>query len=247
MPRRALPIAQKFGPNDVVRAATEAAAAMLSERSTAAALDAGDSTGAWVDDLVEAVAKRLPPQRPCACEPGCAYCCHLKVLVTAPEALALAAHLRATLDDAALASVRARVAASDARTHGLDTDARTAQREPCPLLEGGRCVGYAARPAACRGANSADVGACEQNFGGEDVPVPVYKAQLQIAEAVRIGVANGAMMCGLDGRPLELVAALRVALEDAAALEAWTRGEPVFEPALDAEADAAIRAMLAGR
>ena len=76
--------------------------------------------------------------------------------------------------------------------------------------------------------------------------MPLYKPQQQIAEAVRVGLANGAMMNGLDGRPLELVAALRVALEEPGGAEAWTRGEPTFEPALDAEADAMIRAMMGG-
>ncbi len=246
MARRRLPIASPFGPTDVVRAVSEATAEILAGASVAATRDAGESAVAWVDELCAAIQQRIPVPRPHACASGCAFCCHLKVLVTAPEVLGLAAHLRATLAKEALDAVRARVKAVDARTHGLSMDARAGLRQPCPLLEDGRCVGYEARPASCRGANSFDAAACEAGFSGQDVPVPLYKPQQQIAEAVRGGVSNGAMMCGLDGRPLELVAALRVALENAGAADAWTRGRPVFERALDAEADAMIRAMLAG-
>jgi hypothetical protein len=245
MPHRKLPIAPKFGPADVVRVVGETSESVLAEGTPAATRDAGASAVAWVDELVTAVQARLPMPRAQACDVGCAYCCHLKVLVSAPEVLALAAHLGEALAPDVLDALRARVAAADAKTHGLSIDERTALRQPCPLLdEAGKCLGYAARPASCRGANSFDAAACEAAFRGAEAAIPLYKPQHQIAEAVRVGLAGGAMARGLDGRPLELVAALRVALGAKGVAEAWTRGQPVFEPALDAEADAMIRALM---
>src|SRR5271163_3395549 len=41
-----------------------------------------------------------------ACAPGCASCCHVHVDATAPEILAVAAHLRATLPPGAVLALR---------------------------------------------------------------------------------------------------------------------------------------------
>jgi hypothetical protein len=114
---------------------------------------------------------------------------------------------------------------------------RARARIPCPLLEGGRCIAYEVRPLRCRGANSYDAGACERGFRDPDAdePLPFYKPVYQLMEAMVAGVADGAGSLGLDGTPLELVAALRIALDEPAAGKTWARGGPSFVPAHDQE------------
>ncbi|NUP11134.1 MAG: YkgJ family cysteine cluster protein [Polyangiaceae bacterium] len=198
----------------------------------------GDDAFRFFEEALAQVEERIPPTRPRACETGCAYCCHLKVAVTPLEALRVVSALRKSLDGAALAALAAKIRDADARTHGLTTDARVLAKEPCPLLgEDKRCIAYEARPVACAGANSFDREQCRAGFESTrgDVDIEYYGLQPRTAAAARAGAAAALFERGLDGRILELVAALRVALDDPKAEERWRRGEPVFEPAVDRE------------
>jgi Fe-S-cluster containining protein len=87
------------------------------------------------------------PRAPAACAPGCAFCCHLPVLVTPKEA-------------ELLAEVASRRPGVKARLH-----------EPgprCPFLsDENRCVAYDVRPLRCRAHTSGDRLICERVFRGE--------------------------------------------------------------------------------
>lgn len=242
---RRLPLAPTFGPPDVVRAASATVASLLSSTpGLVSAMDAAANAAAWAEELTARVAARIRPTRPIACAEGCAYCCHLKVLTTAPEAIRIAEYLRKSLAPDALAAVRDRVAKTDAVTRGMSMEERARARVPCPLLENGRCAAYPVRPLACRGANSYDAAACERGFHEPDAapPLPFYKPQHQVMEALLAGVSNGAGANGLDGTPLELVAGLRIALESRGAATTWARGGPSFVPAHDRELVATMQA-----
>jgi putative zinc- or iron-chelating protein len=240
MATRRLPLAPRFGPNDVFAAVHGTAVQALMEGPPLeAAINLARDAGHWADDAVARVVERVPRGRALACSEGCSFCCHLKVLVAPQEALALAAHLRARDD---LDRVRGRVADTDARSRGMSHEERAHAKLPCPLLEDGRCVAYEARPLACRGAHSYDVDACRAAFDRPDVDsaIPFYKPQLQITEAVRAGLGAGAGYIRLDGRLLELVAALRIALEDESAAASWAAGGAPFAAAVDAELAAVL-------
>src|SRR5262249_34887036 len=107
------------------------------------------------------------------------------------------------------------------------------------LLEEGRCIAYDARPLACRGVNSYDAAACERTFDhpDQDLAVPAYPPQAQIAGAIRAGIALGSTKNTLDGRLLELNPALRIALDDATLGDVWTKGKKCFSAARDREED----------
>lgn len=240
MARRQLPLASTFGPADITGAAQAVVMqALARRRSVAQAAEIAADAGEWAGELVAQVEERIPPASPIACREGCAFCCHLKVLATAPEVLRVAEHLRATRSADELRAIRERVAAADDRTRGMTTDQRARAQLACPLLEGGRCAAYEVRPLSCRGANSLDAAACQRGFErpDEDVTLPVYMPALQVTEALRGGVAVGVARGGLDGRLLELSAALRIALQDPEVGKAWARGKPAFGGAVDAEID----------
>jgi hypothetical protein len=65
---------------------------------------------------------------------GCATCCTIRVIATAPEALMLARYVRAA--DAALKQA-GRIAEADSATHGLDERQRVALRRRCPFIAKG--------------------------------------------------------------------------------------------------------------
>lgn len=192
-------------------------------------------------DLARAAVAREPPTRPIACAKGCSFCCHSKVILTAVEALRIAAHLRSTLDPAALAAIGARIAAVDDRTRGLTRARRFEEKIACPLLaDDGSCSVHEARPLTCAGWTSLDAAACERHFGGETegATPPVYGLGYEITGAILAGLALACGDAGLDGSLLELVAAVRIALERPTAGERWRRRLPVFALARDAESAA---------
>jgi hypothetical protein len=167
-----------------------------------------------------------------------------KVLALAPEVLRIAAHLRATRSAGELSALLDRVRAADAATRGRSRQERAEQGVPCPLLDaGGSCSVHAARPIVCAAWTSLDVGACARHFAAPSVepPAPMHAPGYEVANAVLAGLGWAAKERGLDARPLELIAALRIALERQNAGERWLRGLSVFAPARDAEWEEARR------
>lgn len=128
--------------------------------------------------------------------------------------------------------------AADERTRGLSRAQRARAGVPCPLLVDGACSVHEVRPLLCRGWSSLDAAACERHFADPDtVPVaPAYTVAYELASAVLAGLGLAARDAGRDGGLLELVAALRIALERPTAGERWAAGLPVFSQARDGEA-----------
>ncbi|WP_437949263.1 YkgJ family cysteine cluster protein [Sorangium sp. So ce296] len=210
----------------------------LGERTEAGAVAAAAAALARAEALEEAAVAAEPPARPIACRAGCSTCCVSKVLVLAPEVLRIAAHLRATRTEAELAALAERVRAADAATRGLSRLERAEARVPCPLLdERGACSVHAVRPIVCAGWSSLDAAACERHFAAPAaVPTaPMHRPSYEVANAVLAGLGWAAREQGLDAAPLELIAALRIAIERPNAGERWLARLPVFAAARDAE------------
>ena len=64
---------------------------------------------------------------------------------------------------------------------------------------------------------------------------PAYVPVYELASAVLAGLGRAALDAGRDGTLLELVAALRIALDRPNAAERWRKGLHPFDPAVDAE------------
>ncbi len=177
------------------------------------------------------------PSSSIACRAGCSSCCSAKVVVTAPEILRIAAHLRRALDADALALLLDRVRAVDARTRGATRAQRAEMHLPCPLLEQGNCSIHQARPLHCFAWTSFDAAACERYWEapGEQMAPPHHGTCYELTSAVIAGLGRACFESGLDGTPLELIAALRIALERPNAGERWQKQLPVFSTARDPE------------
>ncbi len=238
---RRLPLLGKLGPDSIAEAMEQATAAMLKE-----GVGCGEHAQqglAWFDAVLDEAKRAFPPSAPIGCAEGCAYCCHLKVIATPTEVIALADELRASLTPEQLQALRERVAAASALTRGATAEERARARVPCPVLVEGRCAGYAARPLHCAGANSFDPSACQRAFErpDEEVPIGHYPAQRLAADALAAGLSRGLLRARLDGRMVELVAGLLVALDLEDAEARWRAGEPVFVSAVDRELDELVR------
>jgi hypothetical protein len=210
----------------------------LARSDTTAVTDAAAAALARAEQLSAIAREREPPERPIACQKGCSACCTAKVLVAPPEAARIAARARETLSFEEYTSLVERVHKAHERSRDLTRAERIRASIPCPLLdETGACSFYEVRPIICSGWSSLDKAGCEAHFlhHTADKPPELHPQSNEVALAVLGGLIGAALDRHLDARPLELHAALTIALADQDAGERWRRGEPVFEPAIDRE------------
>ena len=180
-----------------------------------------------------------------ACSKGCSYCCHMRVVVTAPEVLRIAAFVEETFSVEERAALARRVAATDDQTHGMSDEAWGRARLPCPLLVANECSVYPVRPLDCRAYNSRSVAACREAFVSySDWEVPVDSEHQSFHKSVQAGLLQALVGSGRPASLLELTAALRVILEDPDATLLWCAGKNVFAATELAPDDAEQRAFL---
>lgn len=184
--------------------------------------------------LVESETRRLPAadRGPVACKAGCDFCCHLRVMATAPEVFALLDFLLENLDEQAFAAFERRLLETDRRLRGLSADQILRSNIPCPALVNGVCSGYAARPLNCRSYHSTSRAACEDSFKHpEDLDRghPQIKVLADLHRGAQAGYLGALEHAGYDARQYELVTALAEALEDPETRERLEAGETVFE------------------
>ncbi|MSP13560.1 MAG: YkgJ family cysteine cluster protein [Chloroflexi bacterium] len=174
------------------------------------------------------VAQRPTP----ACHAGCYWCCYQRVDVTPVEVLAIADYLRSQWAPDELAALQQRIAVLDVKSRGLNNEQRFLLRQPCALLRDGLCSIYAVRPFPCRALNMLDAQVCRDALTSGTLPNgPSERIQLDVNFATQIGIDAAIQRLHLDNTPLELTAALRIALEQPDARERWQHGEAVFQPA----------------
>lgn len=124
-----------------------------------------------------------------SCRPGCVDCCSEALRVFPLEA----AWMRGAFES--LGAPRR----SQIREH-LETYGASGREEPCPLLFGGRCLLYPARPLLCRtegfilahrsrGEGHWRVSVCPRNFEGVDLVSEIPRAHLINLESLNQSLA----------------------------------------------------------
>lgn len=163
-----------------------------------------------------------------ACKPGCAFCCELKVEITAFEAAAIWAGLHG--DE--WAGQREAVAAVGPRTAPLDSEARRRARIPCALLADGQCAAYQFRPYGCRGFFATNAADCERvlkTAPGMTLPPVQSPAVPRALASAFAGGANAALADkGLQHDFLELNSAVATLVSRPKAFGEWLAGGRVF-------------------
>ena len=244
--RRCLPV---YGGADVGPRPDTRDAVFAAVTSGVAARTIAERVGAGVDQIVAAIGARGFPGGTPACARGCAHCCHQRVEVTPPEAIAIAAHLREhASEESGAADVEALAARLD--EVAAQMRARESHRDPvrCAFLDdGGTCTIYAARPLACRRGHSLDAAICRAVLEDPalDVPVPDNPAISWNTAAIVIGYREGWVRAQ---RPLgahELCAAVAIALRTPDVEARFLAGEDVMAAART-KTEAQVAALLDG-
>jgi Fe-S-cluster containining protein len=167
-----------------------------------------------------------------ACSKGCNYCCHMRVVVTAPEVLRIAAFVKEAFSVEDRAALARRVAETDDQARGMGDEEWGWARLPCPLLVAGECSVYSVRPLDCRAYNSCSVAACRHAFESyADWDVPVDAEHQSYYKSLQAGLLQALAGSGRPASLLELTAALRLILEEPDAIGRWCAGENVFAAA----------------
>ncbi len=227
------------GPMDFFKAQHGAFTETIRTRRTAPAFVRELSAQAFdsFDGNVSIQAEGLPAL---ACHDGCAACCTLRVVASAPEILLVAQYIVATKSAYAKIGVdlARRIADEDQVTRGLDERRRMALRRRCPFIEKGSCLVYVVRPLACRGHASYDKRACIDAAAGRGGEASVSEPHLIVRSLVQNALLSALRDAGLAWRLYELNRALDIALTDPGAEQAWIAGGDPFLAAALAEVDA---------
>jgi Fe-S-cluster containining protein len=176
-----------------------------------------------------------------ACRKGCSYCCHQSVMVTAPEVIHAAKFLHDNLTEAEVTRLRDLVADRARKGEGLDNHDRMDQRIPCAFLLEGICAIYPVRPLQCRGGFSEDADYCKDLLENrEETQTALKNGEIEgrylllpkmLYDSAQVGMAGALGKNGLNSQPLDLNAAMAIALSDRNIAEKWLRGWPVFQSA----------------
>jgi Fe-S-cluster containining protein len=160
-----------------------------------------------------------------SCEIGCAWCCYMRVKATPLEVLGIVHYLRSRLGPGELSEFRRRLAATDQTTRGMDGYQRVCAKIACPLLANGQCLVYPVRPIGCRVYHSLDASDCELPHAEEARGVTVRSDISGLAMGVFAGLTEGLRTVGLRTRLLELIAGLRIAMDEPGLANRWLAGD----------------------
>lgn len=245
------PVFKEPWQNEVAAGAANTAYGILgAEPSLERAVELARNAMAATSRLADGLLARAPAGA-VACKAGCDHCCYQSVGVTAIEALAIVAHLKATLSPEALDAVALHVAETYRTTRGLSTAERFSPDHPCVFLEAGRCSVYEVRPLSCRGMNSLDAGECATRLREPEARAAFlatgagsrsFMEPIRAFHAVSAGLQLSLHeLYDLDMRPLDLVAAVYLLLHGpASTVGAWLAGEKPFEEALGGDSTGSL-------
>lgn len=181
------------------------------------------------------------------CRKGCSWCCHQTVMVTAPEVFVLKAYFENNRSVDELRSLAKSLATRTGEIAGLTTAQRQAGSLACGLLVDAACSGHLARPFPCRGAFSQDEAFCQALF--EDFPgvlddvmtgrrrEPFLDVPKRLFNSAQFGMVAAMRELGYQCKPLELTAALSIALSRSNIVDEWLQDESVLADAELANVD----------
>jgi Fe-S-cluster containining protein len=198
-----------------------------------ALVSAAARSAAFADEALKIVEHEYRPA--IACREGCSYCCCKPgVLVSIPEVLRLAGHVRAAFDPARLADLKERAARYVAQLHGRHFNDLVSESVPCPLLVDGHCSVYEVRPLVCRGFNSTSVDACRHAHDNRDALIPTFAIFKDVTDGATVGVAHYLKSAGLNDSVVDLGTSLHMVLEAGEMIgDALLNGAHLLETAED--------------
>jgi len=117
-----------------------------------------------IDSLIDSLSKYAKKQdQRIDCKKGCEWCCHQPVFALDYEMKYLNDFIDRNFDKESVEKIKTRAENKNNKLSFLNETDLLNAKYPCPMLENGACIAYAARPMACRIYLSSDVKTC-MNF-----------------------------------------------------------------------------------
>jgi Fe-S-cluster containining protein len=165
------------------------------------------------------------------CKKGCSWCCFLRVKVTPLEILCMIDYLQSNLKPVELSAFRHRLADTDKTTRGMNGSQRVYAKKICPLIVENECLVYPVRPIACRTYHSLDMSDCESSLSDDQRSLRISPKIFGIGMGILTGLTEGLQIVGLQAPMLELIAGLRMAMDEPRLTRKWLVGESAFSGA----------------
>lgn len=178
------------------------------------------------DGNLEVQAQGMPEV---ACHKGCATCCTIRVVATAPEILLAARYIEALARKGM--DLSGRIADADSATRNLGDAGRVALRRRCPFIFEGACIIYPVRPLACRGHASYDKKACAEAAAGRLESIPFSMPHMMVRSLIQNALQAALRDFGLAWTVYEFNHALTLALSGTDCETSWMKGIDVFSEA----------------
>ena len=166
-----------------------------------------------------------------ACKKGCSLCCFLRVKLTPLEILCILDYLLSRLKPGEISALRGRIAELDEVTRGLDGLQRVQAKRICPLNIDDICLVYPVRPITCRIYHSLDVFDCQLSLDDDQHSLAVRNDISGMGMGVFAGLTEGLREAGLQTRLVELIAGLRIAMDEPDLTRSWLAGALAFRDA----------------
>ncbi len=116
---------------------------------------------AAIDSLIESLSEFAEKQNQrIDCKKGCEWCCHQPVFALDYELEFLNDFIKRNFSSETQKEIKKRAKSKNDKLSKLTGNNLLNAKFPCPLLENGACMAYAARPMACRIYLSSEVKSC---------------------------------------------------------------------------------------
>lgn len=199
----------------------------------------GNTIPASVSDLVKeiyqvcdtAIAGCLSRGTKLSCKKGCSWCCFLRVKVTPLEVLCILEYLQSSMPPGELSALRRQFVETDEIIRGLDGHRRVRAKKICPLIVDNECSVYPVRPMSCRIYHSLNASDCEASLEDDRRSLRIRHDVYGVGTGMFAGLTEGLRKVGLQPRLLELVAGLRIAMDEPGLMMRWLAGAPAFAEA----------------
>ncbi|MCP4021365.1 MAG: YkgJ family cysteine cluster protein [Desulfobacteraceae bacterium] len=177
----------------------------------------------------------LPLPKEVVCKQGCAFCCHLRVGLSIPEALIIHNELMTKAPQDFVQEIQKRINTIAKTGDTVDDTFWHTTRTSCPFLEksaGSICGVYNIRPLSCRAYHATSVENCKEGYDkGLETKIPCFPLFRSM-----IDMYSNAFIAAMKEKKLvsfqvEFTSALHILFSDNTAANRWLKGEDVFKTA----------------
>jgi len=185
------------------------------------------------DEAIQKFVSQETLPEPLDCEPGCHYCCYNLPVVTPPEVLLIGYHVEGNFSDREKQELTDRTKKILDQTTDKQPDEIAMMRHelPCIFLRKGMCMVYQIRPVVCRTCSSTSAEHCKAIFESRNhrARLRCYLHIREIFHTVQNDLVNSCKKMGFQSDLSFLAAAINDYFKHPRPIEAWLRGETVFD------------------